>query len=600
MYSEPMRHIALPIALLASTLAVTAPALADPTERMTAALVRADDLPRRLGAMEAMSALSGRGEQPDLCPTTRRTEGPDAQEWASAQFSDGRGRAVESMIWVYDERPDEALRAVIDCKDETRRIAGAKLTQRSTRTSEDSARQTLIIRSGQPRRTSTSSWQIRGRFLVNVSLERRGAQMSANEIRAEHVLAARLAARSIARLGQDRDELPEPTPTQDLPVRLDTPSAAPEAPADAPWVVSLGDSYISGEGGAWSGNVENSLYDGRVFRGAQAYFDNEARTAELIANCHRSDSAAIHIGVAQSLNLACSGATTASHVDADGNWKPGIDFAQHSRGVGQAALLEEFARRNTVRMVALSIGGNDFQFADIVGGCVKAFLLSPAIWPTYCSEDAEIKAKVSDARVDETADRIASAIGRVQQAMRNAGYSSDTWRLVVHNYPSPLPRGDGIRYWQTLLRQSDGGCGLWNRDADWANATVLPRVNKAIAQAIERSGATNVLALDLSRALVGNRLCEKGTVSVDTNAANSWKPWTTAKEFEAREWVMQIRTLSPLYSSAQMTESGHPNYYGQLAIRNCLRQVYEQQRGGRCEREDRTITSHGEPNMVVR
>src|SRR3546814_2891630 len=48
--------------------------------------------------------------------------------------------------------------------------------------------------------------------------------------------------------------------------------------------------------------------------GADAYFDNAANNGEQIPGCHRSESAAVHLGGAvSSLNLACSGARTSTH-----------------------------------------------------------------------------------------------------------------------------------------------------------------------------------------------------------------------------------------------------------------------------------------------
>lgn len=100
-----------------------------------------------------------------------------------------------------------------------------------------------------------------------------------------------------------------------------------------PTLVSVGDSYISGEGGRWAGNVDlvgtldSSAIDAL---GPTAYYDNADKSAETIANCHRSAAAEIHIGTGQdgsvvsSINLACSGATTLTHVDG-ADFKPGLD-----------------------------------------------------------------------------------------------------------------------------------------------------------------------------------------------------------------------------------------------------------------------------------
>ena len=42
------------------------------------------------------------------------------------------------------------------------------------------------------------------------------------------------------------------------------------------------------------------------------------------------------------------------------------------------------------------------------------------------------------------------------------------------------------------------------------------------------------------------------------------------------EWINQIRTVTTIGSSPYyIQESLHPNYWGQLALRSCLRQAYD-------------------------
>ena len=168
------------------------------------------------------------------------------------------------------------------------------------------------------------------------------------------------------------------------------------APDGDPWVVSLGDSYISGEAGRWAGNESLTTSDIDAL-GRAAYWD--AGDRESITRCHRSRSAAIHIGVVKSLNLACSDARTQTTYNKDGHFKPGIDFYQEGDRKGQALMLQEFAEDNNVRMVALSIGGNDFRFADIVEQCVKDFLV-PVASPK-CKNDATVNSYLSAASVDD-------------------------------------------------------------------------------------------------------------------------------------------------------------------------------------------------------
>src|SRR3954467_8911431 len=87
------------------------------------------------------------------------------------------------------------------------------------------------------------------------------------------------------------------------------PAAHADGPGvGAPTIVTVGDSYISGEAGRWAGNTNNgqSLIDEG---GADTYWDNASRTAETISKCHRSENAEGIIGGGMvTKNLACSGA----------------------------------------------------------------------------------------------------------------------------------------------------------------------------------------------------------------------------------------------------------------------------------------------------
>ena len=60
----------------------------------------------------------------------------------------------------------------------------------------------------------------------------------------------------------------------------------------APWIVSVGDSAISGEAGRWAGNTNQSSSKVDAL-GSTAYNDNATNTAEQIPGCHRSKSAEV-------------------------------------------------------------------------------------------------------------------------------------------------------------------------------------------------------------------------------------------------------------------------------------------------------------------
>ncbi len=249
---------------------------------------------------------------------------------------------------------------------------------------------------------------------------------------------------------------------------------APPALADGPGVgtptvVTLGDSAISGEAGRWAGNTNGS--PSRVDAlGSTAYWDTP--TGEAIPGCHRSRAAPAHIGGALSANLACSGARTYTTGTGSGQaFKPGIDFYSDASGrVGQALALERLARTRNVRAVVVMIGANNYGFGAIVERCVTNWATSPSWWKNYCSDDSDMTSRFTSARQAQETTNVRDALWRVRDAMSNAGYSPTQYTIIAQTYWTPIPRAAGFRYPETgWTRQSVGGCGVWNRDADWAN-----------------------------------------------------------------------------------------------------------------------------------
>ncbi|MFJ3956533.1 hypothetical protein [Arthrobacter sp. NPDC090010] len=379
-----------------------------------------------------------------------------------------------------------------------------------------------------------------------------------------------------------------------------TPAARADSPGSGtPWVVSVGDSYISGEAGRWAGNTNKSA-SGIDALGATAYNDNAANTAETIARCHRSHSAEIGIGGSvSSLNLACSGARTSTFTNSSGNFKPGLDFYNSGGQQGQALMLQNFAANHNVTMVALSIGGNDFEFGTIMQECVTDFLTSFGWSPSYCKNGSTVANAMSAGTVASNTGKIATAMQNIRTAMRNAGYSDNAWTLLVQNYPSPLPASGGMRYSQSgYTRQNTGGCGLWDADVDYAANTLLPTINGAVANAASQSGLSNVRTLDVSSLFAGRRLCENTVGLLEEKGLSSW---TQSGAADASEWVNQIRTVSTANSDYFVQESLHPNYWGQLALRSCVRQAYNQgaPKSGSCSRSG-TGLLNGEPVVALR
>ena len=76
--------------------------------------------------------------------------------------------------------------------------------------------------------------------------------------------------------------------------------------------------------------------------------------------------------------------------------------------------------------------------------------------------------------------------------------------------------------------------------------------------------------------------------------------WRSPGAADVSEWVSQIRTSSTIFGPYQLQEDLHPSYWGQLALRNCLRQVWNggAVRSGSCVHTG-GLDPLGEPNMSL-
>jgi len=380
------------------------------------------------------------------------------------------------------------------------------------------------------------------------------------------------------------------------------PAAADGPGVGAPWVASLGDSAISGEAGRWAGNTNGD--PGTIDAlGPTAYFDNASNTAEQIPGCHRSKSAEIYVGGGvNGVNLACSGARTYTQpYSSDSDFKPGLDFYDDGAGhLGQALMLQQFASTHNVKSVAVLIGANNYHFADLVQACVLDWLTSPSWWPNYCQDDANVAANFTAANIAVQTAAIRAGILNVRQAMLYAGYPDSAYTIFVQTYWDPVPRGAQFRYPQSgWTRQAIGGCGVWNADADWANDTAFAQINGSARNGAAQTGLANIKILDISRLTNGHRLCENTVGLLEEKGLSSWQQAGAA---DRTEWVNQIRTATTLLGPYQLQEDLHASYWGQLAMRNCLRLAYNggATRAGSCtSAPGGGLNAQGEPNVVL-
>ena len=362
------------------------------------------------------------------------------------------------------------------------------------------------------------------------------------------------------------------------------------------WVVSLGDSYLSGEGGRWAGNQTGSTSN------VDALGDNVYRDiagGESIPNCHRSPSAPIHIGEVSSQNFACSGATSATSVDFRGDFKPGLDFYNDGGKKGQSLMLQEFAQTHEVKMVVLSIGANDLNFGFIIGKCVTSYLLPSAVG-SFCKDDAYVQNWAGSNTTQVVRANITQGIINIATAMQNAGYEDDEWTLGLQYYVNVLAEPSAMRYAEAgYNRQLKGGCGFRDEDAAWFGDKLIPLFNQTLSAAAADAQAERpelrVVTLDSQDAFAGRTLCHSSADRMGD--APGIKNWKDAGAVDVSEWAMEINILNPRETYQQ--ESMHPNYWGQLALRACWREVWNggDVRGGTCVRADNGLNAFGEPNM---
>lgn len=334
-----------------------------------------------------------------------------------------------------------------------------------------------------------------------------------------------------------------------------TPARAATVPAGPTTSVTLGDSYISGEAGRWKGN--SVAADGGRAGTDRAWTGTSADPARVYGStyasgCDRSDVAEVHSAptVAQNrINLACSGAVAANVYRA-------ANGGQSFKGEApQADRLAAVAAANNVKLVTLSIGGNDLGFADVIETCAKDYL----VWWSYCHDDQQAAV---DARMPAAMAGVRKAIDEIRAVMTAAGYGPGDYRLVLQSYPSPIPRAADMRYPESGWSRADtGGCPFWDADATWARDTLVPRISRELAAVAASRG---VQFLDLSDMLQGREVCARASRQATA---------TTPPSATTSEWA---RFVDAGLSASQGTvqESMHPNYYGQAALGSCLTLLY--------------------------
>jgi GDSL-like lipase/acylhydrolase family protein len=324
-------------------------------------------------------------------------------------------------------------------------------------------------------------------------------------------------------------------------------------------IVSLGDSFISGEAGRWNGNSLNitGTRDG-TDRAASCFlifcsYDAARVYGPTHANgCHRSDVATIKsaaISVNEKINIACSGAKSINI------WRASQGGQSFKGEAPQADQLLTIAQQKNVKLVVLTISANDVGFADHVIDCTVAWILG--LGPCNAAEQAEIAAAMPAAQ-----NGLRKSIDEIRAVMTAAGYAPSQWKLVVAGYSSPVPAAANVRY-SGSDRWWSGGCPFYDADFNWAKNTATPFIVDGMRTVAAEKG---VQFLDVRDALNGHEVCHTSSSLVGSGGPNS----------VVHEWVRWVNT-GCCQGDAQ--ESMHPNAFGQRAIGKCVALMYAQPSG---------------------
>jgi hypothetical protein len=324
-------------------------------------------------------------------------------------------------------------------------------------------------------------------------------------------------------------------------------------------VVTMGDSYISGEAGRWAGNsLDPSPGNAGTDRAcvpagsptcqvdkSRVYVDGTAADG-----CHRSDVAEVisaRLPVARRVNIACSGAVTKNLLTA----AEGGEGQKGERAQGDQ--LADVARSHDVKAIVVSIGGNDLGFAGIIARCLQAYVARTG--PCKPTEQPRLAAAIPAAT-----DKVRGVIDSIRRVMSGAGYASGDYRLIMQTYPSVAPRAAENRYTENDPRRLSDGCANYDVDSDWARDQASVEIDDMVASAATSRGAE---LLDLRDLFQGHEVCSK--TAREATALDHPSPAES-------EWGRF--TGGSTVQQGDLQEAFHPNAFGQRAFGACLTAAY--------------------------
>lgn len=251
-------------------------------------------------------------------------------------------------------------------------------------------------------------------------------------------------------------------------------------------IISVGDSIASGEGNPDLLDPDPRWQEARCHRSA---FGGPAQAARILEQSDTRSSVTL-------LHLACSGARMTADLDEQGRPKPGPlgvgglltayegvvpdDEACENSGrldniacePPQLQRAKDFAGDRVPDALFVSIGANDMRFSTILMHCMAPL--------NACHQDEGGRGLFLE-RIALLKNRYADVAAKIKALFPTM--PSD--RVFITQYPDPTTTDDG-----SVTLDCGFASGITDEEAMWAHTTVLPALNRAVADAAQAHGWT--------------------------------------------------------------------------------------------------------------
>ena len=248
---------------------------------------------------------------------------------------------------------------------------------------------------------------------------------------------------------------PEPPPPPPPP-RVHRPGNLPAL------VVSMGDSYASGEGAPETTDPRWPA-PGLCHRSSHAA---PAKAVQMLTN----NNSRYYEGY-QFVHTACTGAEVYN----------GILNAQTERNeLAQITQVNQQTTGRTIDALVISVGGNDVGFGQIIDACIQ---------PSRCTQDATVQFNWNTA-ANYLRYRYDDLINAVQGFENGTRPAVSLTQPIRHVYVTQYPRGmttDGTPNWCNGAMWPDPVSGFVASESQWADETVVARLNTEIVNMVNRA-----------------------------------------------------------------------------------------------------------------